>query len=100
MNKLFEQLDILPAFNSFKAAVKEMLSLDGKTEPRDNAYLDFGDKIRHEDGYSIEYSEYDLQHQAIEDLLDNDDLLDEFVTEQIREETIELVKALIKEIVR
>ena len=102
MNKLIEQLKTLPEFSKLKAALKEKLN-------GENSYVQ---EFMQEPGTFTEYRRDEgdtmttslscsrAEEEGIYDLVnDTTGYFDEFVTEEIREEAVELIRALIKEMV-
>lgn len=93
MSKLIEQLETLPSFAAFKKAVSEKLNQDNfyvkEFAPAKNLVVD---------GVHITNSNDYVEDMAIDGLVDdNTGYFSEFVTEELGNETIELIRSIIKE---
>ena len=105
MNKLLEQLKTIPAFNALEAAVKEKLTEDSAYVqdfmPETEGFCEEDDDFGNVSGHYYKMSDDESEEEGIEGLLsDNSGVFDEFVTEVIRDEAVEMIRALIKEIMK
>ena len=106
MSKLLEELRTLPAFNAFEKAVNEKLTSENSYVehfmPEVGEYWDEG----YDENGNREWSKgYTTSEQAeeygIDSLLeDKSEYFSEFATCVLEKEVVELVRALIKEIVK
>lgn len=99
---LLQELRKLPAFNNFEKAVKENLTTDNfyvnHFAPEKEGYYDEKDE-KGQVCYPYKLSDEQVENQAIEKLLDDQDgYFYEVVTEQLSSEVVELVRTLIKEL--
>ena len=101
MNKLIEQLETLPAFNKLKAALKEKLTGENiyvqefMQEPGDS----FEYRSDEDDVIATSLSYSDAEDEGVSELInDQTGHFDEFVSEEIGEEVVEFIRALIKEV--
>ena len=102
MNKLIEQLETLPEFSKLKAALKE--KLNGENFYVQNFMQETGtfSEYRRDEGDTVttSLSYCEAEEEGIYDLVnDTTGYFEEFITEEIREEAVEMMRALIKQMV-
>lgn len=105
MSKLIEQLETLPSFSAFRKAVHEKLNIDNfyvnHFAPAQSGYYDEKDDDGRQVCYDYKLSDSQVEDEAIEGLLDdNSEYITEFVTCQLGNEVVELIRDIIIEMRR
>lgn len=104
-NSLIQQLETLPAFSGFKKALSEKLNLENNYvshfEPESDGYYDDKDENGKQQVSYFHKNSDEREEEAVCELLsDNSGYFNEFVTEDLSRDAIELIRVLIKEIIK